>query len=82
MTIIRESFRRYAKREGGPEPLPAQEKQVNEQLNAKSHKAGKPIRFWCSPDNAVAWETFRKLGIDIINTDQPEACTLYFQQNP
>ena len=53
-----------------------------EQLIAKSHKAGKPIRFWCSPDNAVAWETFRKLGIDIINTDQPEACTLYFQQNP
>jgi alkaline phosphatase len=55
---------------------------VIEQLIAKSHKAGKPIRFWCSPDNAVAWETFRKLGIDIINTDQPEACTLYFQQNP
>ena len=82
VALISEPFCRYAKWKGGPEPLPAQEKQVIEQLIAKSHKAGKPIRFWCSPDNAVAWETFRKLGIDIINTDQPEACTLYFQQNP
>ncbi|MFQ8804426.1 MAG: hypothetical protein ACLR8Y_04005 [Alistipes indistinctus] len=53
-----------------------------EQLIAKSHKAGKPIPFLVLSDNAVAWETFRKLGIDIINTDQPEACTLYFRQNP
>ena len=51
----------------------------NRSLVAKSHKTGKPIRFWGSPDTVNAWETFRELGIDIINTDRPEACTLYFQ---
>ena len=45
----------------------------------KAHEMGKPIRFWASPDNPQAWETLHNLGVDVINTDNPEACTLYFR---
>ncbi|UII22841.1 alkaline phosphatase [Fulvivirga ligni] len=34
------------------------------------HKLGKPIRFWGTPDFTNAWIEFRKLGVDILNTDK------------
>ncbi|MGY5355220.1 alkaline phosphatase [Wenyingzhuangia sp. IMCC45467] len=37
----------------------------------------KPIRFWATPDSKTAWKTFVGLGVDIINTDQPQKCTEY-----
>ena len=43
------------------------------------HALGKPIRFWGSPDGENAWLTFHQLGIDYINTDQPEACVAFFR---
>ena len=81
VAFISEPFFRYSKWEGGADTLSAEDRQVIESLVAKSHKTGKPIRFWGSPDTVNAWETFRELGIDIINTDRPEACTLYFQEH-
>ncbi len=45
----------------------------------KVHKLGKPIRFWGTPDGVTAWNTFHTLGVDYINTDQPEACTAFFR---
>ena len=81
VAFISEPFFRYSKWKGGADTLSAEDRQVIESLVAKSHKTGKPIRFWGSPDTVNAWETFRELGIDIINTDRPEACTLYFQEH-
>jgi alkaline phosphatase len=46
---------------------------------AKAHALGKPIRFWGTPDGATAWRTFHDMGVDYINTDQPEACTTFFR---
>jgi glycerophosphoryl diester phosphodiesterase len=40
---------------------------------------GKPVRFWGAPDNETAWEFLLKLGVDYINTDQPEACAAWFR---
>jgi len=34
-----------------------------------AHSLKKKIRFWNSPDNPDAWETFMEMGIDFINTD-------------
>jgi alkaline phosphatase len=42
------------------------------------HALGKPIRFWGTPDGITAWNTFHTIGVDYINTDNPEACTDYF----
>ncbi len=42
------------------------------------HALGKPIRFWGTPDGVTAWNTFHSIGVDYINTDQPEACTAFF----
>ncbi|MDR1746702.1 MAG: alkaline phosphatase [Tannerella sp.] len=46
---------------------------------AKVHALGKPIRFWGSPDGVTAWNTFRHLTVDIINTDHPEDCAAFFR---
>jgi len=48
---------------------------------AKVHALGKPIRFWGTPDGPVAWQTFQKLGVDYINTNQPELCASFFRNN-
>lgn len=37
----------------------------------KVHAQGKKIRFWGCPDTKTAWNTFMKMGVDFINTDQP-----------
>lgn len=38
-----------------------------------AHSLKKPVRFWASPDNKEGWEQFIKAGVDILNTDNPEA---------
>jgi alkaline phosphatase len=35
----------------------------------KAHQLHKPIRFWNAPDTQLAWEEFKRLGVDFINTD-------------
>lgn len=40
-------------------------------LVSKVHAEGKKLRLWASPDNANAWATFQRIGIDLINTDTP-----------
>ncbi|MCH5597166.1 hypothetical protein [Niabella ginsengisoli] len=45
----------------------------------KAHETGKPIRFWGAPDNAHAWNFFKKLGVDYINTDHIEELAGFLQ---
>lgn len=42
------------------------------------HDKGKMLRFWNTPDTELGWKTFRELGVDIINTDQPINCRKFF----
>src|SRR5690606_17672000 len=42
------------------------------------HAKGKQMRFWATPDGKNSWRTLKKLGVDIINTDQPSVCRTYF----
>lgn len=41
------------------------------------HSFDKPVRFWASPDSKSAWKAFYELGIDYINTDQPNLAQNY-----
>jgi glycerophosphoryl diester phosphodiesterase len=45
-----------------------------------AHALGKPVRFWGAPDNETAWEFLLKLGVDYINTDQPESCAAWLRK--
>ncbi len=37
-----------------------------------THAAGKPLRFWATPDSKSAWIALMKLGVDVIGTDKVE----------
>ncbi len=41
-------------------------------LVSKTHDEGKLLRLWASPDNPNAWATFRRIGVDLINTNKPK----------
>ncbi|MEW2922932.1 alkaline phosphatase [Muricauda sp. ANG21] len=43
----------------------------------KAKKAGKPFRFWATPDTKTAWVRLAKLGVDYINTDEPALAKQY-----
>jgi alkaline phosphatase len=43
-------------------------------------KFKKPFRFWGTPDSKTAWRTFIDLGVDVINTDQPDKCSSYISK--
>jgi alkaline phosphatase len=48
------------------------------QLAEKSHQMEKLLRLWAIPDNPSSWSHLRKLGVDIINTDNVSECRRYF----
>lgn len=48
----------------------------------KAHVAGKTIRFWGCPDTKTAWNTFMKLGVDYLNTDQPALIGDFLERYP
>lgn len=58
--------------------LPEADRQKLIRIIQSVHKLDKKIRFWNAPDNPETWETFINLGIDIINTDQPENFNKHF----
>lgn len=49
-------------------------------LVSKVHAEEKKLRLWASPDNPNAWTTFKSLGIDLINTDEPKKFAAYFSE--
>ena len=46
-----------------------------------AHHYKKPFRFWGTPDNEIAWEVFKELGVDYINTDKPIQVSNYFNES-
>lgn len=79
VTVISEPFFTYSKWKANGDTLSDSDRKAIVGVVEKAHEMGKPIRFWASPDNPQAWETLHNLGVDVINTDNPEACTLYFR---
>lgn len=78
VAFFSEPFFNYSKWKADGQALTDQDRDVIVKAVTRAHDMGKSIRFWASPDNVVAWKTLRELGVDIINTDNPEYCTLYF----
>jgi len=77
--MISLNFRNYSRWNGEGKINNEEFIKLKEAISA-AHALGKPIRFWGAPDGPNAWQTFHQLGIDYINTDQPEACTTFFRE--
>ena len=60
--------------------MPEEQELKLRKLVSKVHAEGKKLRLWASPDNPNAWETFGRIGIDLINTDTPKKFSDYFRK--
>jgi hypothetical protein len=78
MPVISDSYHSQLKWRGNGK-MPETEQQKLKELASKVHAEGKKLRLWASPDNANAWKTFGKLGIDLINTDTPKKFAEYIR---
>jgi alkaline phosphatase len=76
--MISLNLRNYAKWDGEGSMIEEERRNTVRMIEAV-HALGKPVRFWGTPDSPTAWKTFHSLGVDYINTDQPEACTAFFR---
>ncbi|MBK6976319.1 MAG: hypothetical protein IPH28_03720 [Cytophagaceae bacterium] len=64
----------------GKTELPENDRKKIIETIEKVHKSGFPIRFWATPDTPLAWKTLHSLGVDFINTDNPEDCVNFFRK--
>ncbi len=56
----------------GDGPMPPSERAKLRDLIAQSHKHGRVVRFWYTPEKDAVWRELRATGVDLINTDQLE----------
>lgn len=78
IAFVSDSFTKYSKWNGKGSMIPTDKKRVAAVIE-NAHKQNKKIRFWGTPDNVNSWQTFRTMGVDIINTDKPEKCADFFR---
>lgn len=78
ISMVSLNLRDYTRWNGKGMMLSDEAEKVKATIDAV-HALGKPIRFWGTPDGVTAWNTFHNMGVDYINTDQPEACAAFFR---
>jgi alkaline phosphatase len=62
------NFRNFSSWDGTGDIAEKEKSRLREVIDS-AHSRNKKIRFWNSPDDPNAWDTFIKMGIDLINTD-------------
>jgi glycerophosphoryl diester phosphodiesterase len=65
----------------GDGPMPDSQRARLREIVAKSHAAGRVVRFWATPENEAVWRELRSAGVDLINTDQLDRLA-QFLRNP
>lgn len=76
VALVSTSFKNYSVWNGYGRMTAPDLKTVEVTIN-KAKSAGKPFRFWASPDTKTAWAQLAGLGVDYINTDQPALAQQY-----
>ncbi len=76
VAMISMNFRQFSSWDGNGE-MTADEIEAIEHAINTAQKYQKPFRFWATPDDKSAWETFARLGVSYINTDQPYQCVQF-----
>jgi alkaline phosphatase len=79
IAIISDYFGSYSKW-NGEATLPEEDRFRLMEMIKKVHEMKKPIRFWGSPDTPTAWEVFKQLGVDYINTDKIAALDTFLEK--
>lgn len=77
IALMSTNFRDFSQWNGKGTIIPA-EKERLEQVIDRAHEQGKPVRFWNAPEGTTVYYTFYDMGIDYINTDNPEVCAAFF----
>lgn len=67
--LISQSFQKYTKWIGEGD-LPKKDREKLTNLIEETHKKGKKIRFWATPDNIHSWKTLMSMDVDFLNTDR------------
>lgn len=68
IALYSENIRQFSLWYGEGEIVEKEKIRLNQVIDSV-HSIGKKIRFWNTPDNSNAWETFMKMHIDYLNTD-------------
>ncbi len=69
MPVISDAYPNQIKWRGQGE-IPADELNKLKQLADKTHREGKKLRLWATPENPAVWVKLREAGVDLLNTDQ------------
>lgn len=63
----------------GEGDIPTEDLQRLGRLVSQVHAEGKQLRLWGSPENEAVWQILLDVGVDIINTDEPERLQRFLQ---
>ena len=77
IALISTNFRDFSQWNGKGTIIPAEKERLR-QVPDRAHEQGKPVRFWNAPEGTTVYYTFYDMGIDYINTDNPEVCAAFF----
>ena len=75
IALISTNFRDFSQWNGKGTIIPAEKERLEQD---RAHEQGKPVRFWNAPEGTTVYYTFYDMGIDYINTDNPEVCAAFF----
>ncbi len=73
VALISDNFRSYSRWDGTGD-IPDLDRDKLKRVIKRAHSDNKPIRFWGIPDVPNAWKQLKKLGVDVINTDEVAEC--------
>ena len=79
IAMLSDDFGKYSKWKGNG-ALPDSLRQSITRLVQKANGLNKPIRFWATPDFAIAWKEMISLKIDYINTDHIALLSDFFRR--
>ncbi|SFE36372.1 PI-PLC domain-containing protein [Spirosoma endophyticum] len=68
VALISDNFRSYSRWDGTGD-ISDEDRDKLKRVIKRAHSDSKPIRFWAIPDVPNGWKQVKKLGVDIINTD-------------
>lgn len=77
VALVSADFRAFSQWNGKGSIIPEEKARLQEAID-RAHAMGKPVRFWNAPEGITVYYTFYDMGIDYINTDNPEACAAFF----
>jgi len=81
MPVISDHYKNHLSWNGGGK-MPEEQELKLRKLVSKVHAEGKILRLWASPDNPNAWKNFRRIGIDLINTNKPTKFLHFMRKVP